>query len=68
MLAKVPESKLATMVGQLRSGRNSQFATNMQEILAVPWFHQSGAENKPLYYSPDHSMPDWKLGLTKWDD
>jgi hypothetical protein len=50
------------MVGQLRSGRNSQFAANMQEIPAVPWFHQSGAENKPLYYSPDHSMADWNWG------
>jgi len=53
------------MVQELRVGRNSEFKSELEAILKVPWHFEGGCDDRPQFYNPAHGT-DW-LGH-RWAD
>jgi hypothetical protein len=62
------EPKFCAMYLEVKNGRNSQFESEMQEILRTPWHWSGSATGKPLFYDPYASVPVLGLGLVRWSD
>jgi hypothetical protein len=61
MNAQVSESQFAAMVAELESGRNSEFAATLREVLRTPWHFQSDICEQDTLYVRDHSFSDREI-------
>src|SRR6516164_1941721 len=57
LLSDVSEGRLASMVLEVKNGRNGNFKAAVEELLKVPW-HFEGSNHRPVMYSSGHGV-DW---------